>query len=402
MTWKPSQEEVEALRGQLDFPEQYEHSRRAATKLRSLISERPYVNALGALNGNQAMQMVKAGLPSIYLSGWQTAAGNNTYLNMYPDQSLYPVDSVPKVVEEINNTLRRGAQIEKNEDTQHDWLCPIVADGEAGFGGPLNVFELTRAMIKAGAAGSHWEDQLSSAKKCGHLGGKVLVPASEHIKKLKAARLAAEVCGVDMVIVARTDANAARLLTSDIDEADRPFITSDERTSEGFYRITGGLDMAISRGLQYAPYCDLIWCETSKPDLEEARRFAEGIHAKYPDQLLSYNCSPSFNWKANLDDETIAKFQNELGKMGYKYQFITLAGFHSLNNDVFELAMGYKDRQMAAYSELQEREFANREHGYTAVEHQREVGTTYFDRVAQTISEDSSTLAMKGSTADQF
>lgn len=416
-TWRPSKEEVEQLRGSLDFPEQNIHAQKASAKLKSSLENNDYVHALGAQNGNQAMQMVKAGLKSIYLSGWQTAAGNNTSMQMYPDQSLYPVDSVPKAVQEINNTFRRAAQIDK--DGKHDWLCPIVADGEAGFGGPLNVFELTKAMIEAGAAASHWEDQLSSAKKCGHLGGKVLVPATEHIRKLKAARLAAEVCGVpDHIIIARTDANSARLLTNDIDDEDIIFIVDDDglpvstnggrddvylanRTSEGFYSITGGIDMAINRGLQYAPYADLLWCETSKPNLEEARKFADAIHAVYPDQMLAYNCSPSFNWKQHLDTVTIAKFQGTLAEMGYKYQFITLAGFHNMNYAMFDLAKSYQVMDMTAYANLQEKEFNSEKYGFTAHKHQAEVGTGYFDLVAQTIDSASSTTALQGSTEEE-
>jgi len=407
-------EEVINLRGSL--PEEHTVAKHTAEKFWNALQEDGWVNALGALTGNQAMQMVKAGLRAIYCSGWQVAADANVDGQMYPDQSLYSVQSVPRLVESLNKTLRRADEIEWSEGKRdRDWFAPIVADAEAGFGGTLNAFELMKAMIKAGAACVHFEDQLSSAKKCGHLGGKVLVPGSEFIKKLVAARLAADVMGTPTLIIARTDANAARLLTNYVDKEDYPFLkthilgegqeneTEDyEQTAEGFYRITGGLDMAINRGLQYAPYADLLWCETSKPDLEEARRFAEGIHAVYPDQMLAYNCSPSFNWKKNLDDATIAKFQRELAAMGFKFQFITLAGFHALNNSMFELALGYKDRQMAAYSELQEREFSNKDLGYTATEHQREVGTGYFDKVAQAVSKEDSTLAMKGSTADQF
>lgn len=410
-----SAEDVWNLRGSL--VNDHTVAKYTAEKLWDLVNNEPYVNALGALTGNQAMQMVKAGLKAIYCSGWQVAADANVDGQMYPDQSLYSVRSVPQLVKSINKTLKRADEIEWVEGKRdRDWFAPIIADAEAGFGGTLNAFEIMKAMIDAGAACVHFEDQLSSAKKCGHLGGKVLVPGSEFIKKLVAARLAADICGTPTLIIARTDANSARLLTSDVDGEDYKFITQYKeqiaacgcdhggftRTSEGFYNITGGIDMAINRGLQYAPYADMLWCETSKPDLDEARRFAEGIHAVYPDQLLAYNCSPSFNWKANLDDDTIAKFQRELGKMGYKYQFITLAGFHALNNSMFELSCGYRDKQMSAYVELQQREFGNKEAGYTATEHQREVGTKYFDAVAKTVSPDDSTAAMEGSTADQF
>ena len=348
--------------------------------------------------------MVKAGLKSIYLSGWQVAGDGNLAGEVYPDQSLYPANSAPAMVKRINNALRRADQIHWAEgDTETDWFVPIVADGEAGFGGALNVFELTKAFIAAGAAGVHFEDQLAAEKKCGHMGGKVLVPTSQHIRTLQAARLAADVAGVPTIVVARTDANSANLLTSDVDERDRPFIVG-ERTAEGFHRVTGGLDSAIARGLAYAPYCDLIWCETAKPDLEEARRFAEAIHAEHPGKLLAYNCSPSFNWSAHLDEDTIARFQKELGAMGYRYQFITLAGFHALNDSMFELARGYAERGMSAYVELQDREFSNEELGYTATRHQREVGAGYFDLVSQAVAAgNSSTLALVGSTEeDQF
>ncbi|MDA3915241.1 isocitrate lyase [Oleiagrimonas sp.] len=393
---------VARLRGNVSV----EHSlaRRGAERLwRSLHSEE-YVNALGALTGNQAMQQVKAGLQAIYLSGWQVAADANTAGTMYPDQSLYPVDSVPEVVRRINNTLRRADQIhhaEGNDDI--DWMVPIVADAEAGFGGVLNAFELMTHMIEAGAAGVHFEDQLASAKKCGHMGGKVLVPTQEAVQKLVAARLAADVAGVPMVIVARTDAMGAGLLTSDVDPHDAPFCTG-TRTIEGFHETHKGIDQAIARGLAYAPYADLIWCETGTPDLQQARQFAEAIHAKFPGKLLAYNCSPSFNWKQNLDEATIASFQSDLAAMGYKFQFITLAGFHALNYSMFELARGYKDRQMAAYVELQEAEFAAECHGYTAARHQREVGAGYFDSVNQAISGGLSSLsALSGSTeSDQF
>jgi isocitrate lyase len=418
-TWKPDKSEVEKLSGPIDLREKYTLANNASKKLRALLNDMEYVHALGAVTGNQAMQMVKAGVPAIYCSGWQVAADANDSHNMYPDQSLYSVNSVPMLVRKINNSLKRAGQIEWMNNSSEEnygklakWLCPIVADAEAGFGGALNVFELTKAMIEAGAAGIHYEDQLSSAKKCGHLGGKVLVPASEHIKKLKAARLAAEVCGVNTVIVARTDANSARLLTSDIDEADHNFILREgpqelhylerrSRTPEGFYNITGGIDMAISRGLQYAPYCDLIWCETSKPNLEEAKKFAEAIHAEFPGKMLAYNCSPSFNWKKHLDEETISQFQIELSKMGYKFQFVTLAGFHNLNYHMFDLARAYQEEDMSAYARLQEWEFDREFEGYTAHKHQTEVGTGYFDLVAQTIDKESSTTALKDSTEEE-
>jgi isocitrate lyase len=348
--------------------------------------------------------MVRAGLRAIYVSGWQVAADANLSGNVYPDQSLYPVNSVPTLVKRINSALIRADQVESVEGAiSRDWLVPVIADAEAGFGGPLNAFELMKSMIEAGAAGVHFEDQLSSEKKCGHLGGKVLVPTSQFVRTLTSARLAADVCGVPSVIIARTDADSARLITSDIDPSDAPFLTG-ERTAEGFYRITGGLDMAIARGLAYAPYADLIWCETSKPNLEEARRFAEAIHEKFPGKLLAYNCSPSFNWKKHLDDATIARFQRELGAMGYKFQFVTLAGFHALNHGMFELASAYRDQGMSAYAVLQENEFASAADGYTAIKHQREVGTGYFDEVSQAVSGGkSSTLAIEGSTeAEQF
>ncbi|WP_306009440.1 isocitrate lyase [Bacillus sp. MMSF_3328] len=397
-----SAEDVLRLRGTV----QIEHTlaRRGADKLWNLVHEEDFVNALGALTGNQAVQQVKAGLKAIYLSGWQVAADANLSGHMYPDQSLYPANSVPQVVKRINQALQRADQITHSEgDHSIDWFAPIVADAEAGFGGQLNVFELMKGMIEAGAAGVHFEDQLSSEKKCGHLGGKVLQPTQTAVKNLIAARLAADVMDVPTVLVARTDANAADLITSDVDPYDHPFIMG-ERTPEGFFRTRAGLDQAIARGLAYAPYADLIWCETSEPDLEEARRFAEAIHERFPGKLLAYNCSPSFNWKKKLDDETIAKFQKELGSMGYKFQFVTLAGFHALNHSMFELARGYKDRGMAAYSELQQREFASEEFGYTATRHQREVGTGYFDQVSMVVSGGtSSTTALKGSTEeDQF
>jgi len=397
---------VHALQG--SQPEEAPFAQAAADRLWSLLLTEDYTHAMGAVTGNQAMQMVKAGVPAIYCSGWQVAADANDSHAMYPDQSLYAVHSVPMLVQKINNALQRSDQVEWAENdcrTIRDWFAPIVADAEAGFGGPLNAFELMKSMIRAGAAGVHFEDQLSSAKKCGHLGGKVLVPGSEFIRKLIAARLASDVMDTDTVLIARTDANSARLLTTDIDDEDLPFITSKERTPEGFYHITGGLDMAIARGLRYANYADLLWCETSKPDLAEAKRFAEAIHGEFPGKLLAYNCSPSFNWKKNLDDATIAEFQRELSAMGYKFQFITLAGFHALNFGMFELALDYEARDMSAYAELQQDEFQLAdESDYTAVKHQREVGTGYFDLVAQCISgAQASTLAMEESTeADQF
>ncbi|MBN8923727.1 MAG: isocitrate lyase [Rhodanobacter sp. 68-29] len=392
-------EDVVRLRGTV--PVEHSLARRGAERLWKSLHTEDFVNALGALTGNQAMQQVKAGLQAIYLSGWQVAADANGAGEMYPDQSLYPANSVPQVVKRINNTLLRADQLHHAEgDDGIDWLAPIVADAEAGFGGVLNAFELMKAMIEAGAAGVHFEDQLASVKKCGHMGGKVLVPTREAVDKLNAARLAADVLGVPTLIVARTDADAADLLTSDIDPNDRPFIHG-ERTVEGFFRTRAGLDQAISRGLAYAPYADLIWCETSKPNIEDARRFAEAIHAQFPGKLLAYNCSPSFNWKKNLDDTTIAKFQQELGAMGYKFQFITLAGFHSLNYGMFDLAHGYARRQMSAFVELQEKEFAAADRGFTAVKHQREVGTGYFDAVTQAIQQgQSSTTALKGSTEE--
>lgn len=394
-----SAEDVIKLRGSVDI--EYTLARRGAERLWKQVNEENYVNALGALTGNQAVQQVKAGLKAIYLSGWQVAADANLSGHMYPDQSLYPANSVPNVVKKINQALQRADQIHHSEgDNSIDWFAPIVADAEAGFGGQLNVFELMKSMIEAGAAAVHFEDQLSSEKKCGHLGGKVLLPTQTAVRNLVAARLAADVMGVPTLVVARTDANAADLITSDVDSYDSPFITG-ERTPEGFFRVKAGLDQAIARGLAYAPYADLVWCETSEPDLEEARRFAEAIHEKFPGKLLAYNCSPSFNWKKKLDDVTIANFQEELGKMGYKFQFVTLAGFHALNHSMFELARGYKDRGMAAYSELQEAEFASEESGYTATRHQREVGTGYFDQVSMVITGGtSSTTALKGSTEE--
>ncbi|HEU4774722.1 MAG TPA: isocitrate lyase [Lysobacter sp.] len=394
-----SAEEVVRLRGTVAV----EHSLATlgANKLWQSLDTQTFVNALGALTGNQAMQQVKAGLKAIYLSGWQVAADANLGGQMYPDQSLYPADSVPAVVKRINNTLLRADQIQHAEGKDDiDFLQPIVADAEAGFGGVLNAFELMKGMIEAGAAGVHFEDQLASAKKCGHMGGKVLVPTREAVEKLVAARLAADVMDVPTLIVARTDAEAADLLTSDIDPNDAPFVTG-ERTVEGFHKTRKGIDQAISRGLAYAPYADLVWCETGKPDLDFARRFAAAIHAKYPGKWLAYNCSPSFNWKQNLDDATIATFQSELAAMGYKFQFITLAGFHALNYGMFHLARGYAQRQMSAFVELQQAEFAAAGDGFTAVKHQREVGTGYFDAVAQVIQGgQSSTIALKGSTEE--
>ena len=363
-----------------------------------------YTNALGALTGNQAVQQVKAGLKAIYLSGWQVAADANTSGNTYPDQSLYPVNSVPTVVRRINNALLRADQIEFSEGMQsvEDWLVPIVADAEAGFGGPLNAYELMKSMIQAGASGVHWEDQLASEKKCGHLGGKVLIPTQQHVRTLNAARLAADVAGVPSVIIARTDAEAATLITSDVDERDQEFITG-ERTAEGFYKVRNGIEPCIARAKAYAPYSDLIWMETGTPDLELAKKFSEAVRSEFPDQMLAYNCSPSFNWKKHLDDATIAKFQRELGAMGFKFQFITLAGFHALNYSMFDLAHGYARDGMSAYVELQEKEFASEDRGYTATKHQREVGTGYFDLVATALNPSGSTLALAGSTeAQQF
>ncbi|MGG3467681.1 isocitrate lyase [Neobacillus pocheonensis] len=393
-------EDVIKLRGSIDI--EHTLAKKGAEKLWKLLNEEDYINALGALTGNQAVQQVKAGLKAIYLSGWQVAADANLSGHMYPDQSLYPANSVPSVVKRINQALQRADQITHSEgDNSIDWFAPIVADAEAGFGGQLNCFELMKGMIEAGASGVHFEDQLSSEKKCGHLGGKVLLPTQTAVRNLIAARLAADVMGVPTVLVARTDANAADLITSDIDMNDAPFITG-ERTPEGFFRTKAGIDQAIARGLAYAPYADLIWCETSEPNIEEARRFAEAIHEQFPGKLLAYNCSPSFNWKKKLDEETIAKFQQELGKMGYKFQFVTLAGFHALNHSMFELARGYKERGMAAYSELQQAEFGSEQHGYTATRHQREVGTGYFDQVSMVITGGtSSTTALKGSTEEE-
>ncbi|ARD48985.1 isocitrate lyase [Sporosarcina sp. P37] len=391
-------EDVVKLRGSLLI--QNTLAEKGAARLWKSLHEEDFINALGALTGNQAVQQVKAGLQAIYLSGWQVAADANLAGQMYPDQSLYPANSVPAVVKRINQALQRADQIDHAEGREDgfDWFAPIVADMEAGFGGPLNVFELMKGMIEAGAAGVHLEDQLASEKKCGHLGGKVLLPTQNAVRNLSAARLAADVLGVDTVIIARTDADAADMVTSDIDPADAEFLTG-ERTPEGFYKSKPGIKQAIARGLAYAEYADLVWCETSHPSLEEAQEFADAIHAKYPEKMLAYNCSPSFNWKANLDEATIEKYQVELGKMGYKFQFVTLAGFHTLNHSMFELAHGYKTRGMGAYSELQQAEFDNESKGYTATRHQREVGTGYFDEVAQVISEgQSSTTAMSGST----
>ncbi|HLS23302.1 MAG TPA: isocitrate lyase [Pseudogracilibacillus sp.] len=398
-----SAEDVIRLRGSIDID--YTFAQRGSEKLWKFLNEEDYVNALGALTGNQAVQQVKAGLKAIYLSGWQVAADANMAGEMYPDQSLYPVNSVPQVVRRINNALQRADQIEYSEgNVTRDYFMPIVADAEAGFGGHLNVFELMKAMIEAGASGVHFEDQLASEKKCGHLGGKVLIPTQTAVKNLIAARFAADVMGTPTVIMARTDANAADLITSDVDEYDKPFFTG-ERTVEGFYRTKAGLDQAIARGLAYAPYADLIWCETAEPDLDEAREFAEAIHEKYPDKMLAYNCSPSFNWKKHMSVEEMDTFQKDLAKMGYKFQFVTLAGFHTLNYSMFELAYEYKDKGMGAYSRLvQQKEFAAEEKGFTATRHQREVGVGYFDEVAQVIAGgESSTVALEGSTeADQF
>jgi len=392
--------DVVRLRGSV-VPEQT-LARLGAERLWHLLHTEPYVNALGAMTGNQAVQQVKAGLQAIYLSGWQVAADANLAGQMYPDQSLYPSNSVPQVVKRINQALQRADQIQQSEE-QGDthWFAPIVADAEAGFGGPLNVFELMKSMIEAGAAGVHFEDQLASEKKCGHMGGKVLVPTQQAVRHLIAARLAADVMSVPTILVARTDANAAALLTSDIDPADHEFLLG-ERTPEGFYRVRAGIEQAIARGLSYAPYADLLWCETSEPSLSEARHFAESIHARFPGKLLAYNCSPSFNWQKKLDHETIATFQQELGKLGYAFQFITLAGFHALNYSMFDMALGYRERGMAAYSEFQQQEFARESDGYTATKHQREVGTGYFDEVAQTIAGGlSSTTALTGSTEQE-
>jgi isocitrate lyase len=390
-------EDVLRLRG--SFPIAHTLAERGAVKLWKLLHDEPFINTLGAMTGNQAMQQVRAGLKAIYLSGWQVAADANLSGAMYPDQSLYPANSVPAVVKRINQALQRADQIEHAEGkVTRNWMAPIMADAEAGFGGPLNAFELMKAMIEAGASGVHFEDQLASEKKCGHMGGKVLLPTSQFIRTLVAARLAADVMGVPTLLVARTDAESAKLITSDVDPRDKPFLTGD-RTPEGFYQFKGGLEAAIARGVAYAPYADLVWCETQTPDLEDAKRFAEGIHKHHPGKMLAYNCSPSFNWKKHLDDATIAKFQRELGAMGYKFQFVTLAGFHSLNHGMYELASEYAKDGMTAYSRLQQAEFAAESKGYTATRHQREVGTGYFDEVTQVITGGlASTLALEGST----
>ncbi|HUE60253.1 MAG TPA: isocitrate lyase [Acidimicrobiales bacterium] len=398
--------DVVRLRGSVGV--EYSLARQGAERLWWLLHNEDYINALGAMTGGQAVEMVKAGLNAIYLSGWQVAADANLSEQVYPDQSLYAANSVPAVVRRINNALRRADQIEWAESAgkpaaghPRHWMVPIVADAEAGFGGALNAFELMKAMIEAGAAGVHWEDQLSSEKKCGHMGGKVLIPTGQHIRTLSAARLAADVCGVPSIVVARTDSLGATLLTSDVDERDRDFCTG-ERSPEGFYYVRNGMDIAVARGLAYAPYADLIWCETSTPDLDEARTFAERIKAEYPDKLLAYNCSPSFNWKKHLDDETIGRFQKELGSMGYAFQFVTLAGWHALNESTFALARGYAERGMSAYVELQQREFSLEPEGYTATRHQREVGAGYFDDIMSTLTAGaSSTLALHGSTEEE-
>jgi len=404
-----SKEDVEKLKGTFNI--EYTLSKSQSEKLWNLLNTESYVNTLGSLSGNQAVQHAKAGLKAIYLSGWQVAADANSSGEMYPDQSLYPYDSAPKLVEAMNNALIRADQIQHMEtvegkvksNDQIDYKMPIIADGEAGFGGPLNVFELTKKFIKAGAAGVHFEDQLASEKKCGHMGGKVLIPTQTMIKNLKSARLAADVMGVPLIILARTDANAAKLITNDFDDNDKPFLTG-KRSPEGFYYVKAGLDQAISRGLAYAPYSDLIWCETAKPNLKEAKDFANAIHEKYPGKLLAYNCSPSFNWKKHLSEKEIETFQKEIGNLGYKFQFITLAGFHAQNYAIFDLAKKYKQYGMAAYSRLQQQEFDSEKEGYTATKHQREVGTSYFDAISNTISSGkSSTTAMKDSTeTDQF
>jgi len=404
-----SKEDIEKLKGTFNI--EYTLCKSQSEKLWNLLNTESYVNTLGSLSGNQAVQHAKAGLKAIYLSGWQVAADANSAGEMYPDQSLYPYDSAPKLVEAMNNALIRADQIQHmekiegkiNSKNQIDYKMPIIADGEAGFGGPLNVFELTKKFIKAGAAAVHFEDQLASEKKCGHMGGKVLVPTQTMIKNLKSARLAADVMGVSLIILARTDANAAKLITNDIDENDKPFLTG-KRSPEGFYYVKDGLDQAISRGLAYAPYSDLIWCETAKPNLEEAKNFATAIHSKFPGKLLAYNCSPSFNWKKNLSEREIGIFQKEIGKMGYKFQFITLAGFHAQNYAIFDLAKKYKQYGMSAYSRLQQQEFDSEKEGYTATKHQREVGTSYFDAISNAISlGESTTTAMKDSTEeDQF
>jgi isocitrate lyase len=403
--WKDTQRHYSAedvVRLQGSFVEEHTLASHAAEKLWGLLNERDYLSALGAISGGQAVQMVKAGLDAIYLSGWQVAGDANLAEEVYPDQSLYPANSAPALVRRLNNALRRADQIEWSEgDGAHDWMVPIIADAESGFGGALNVFELTKSFIKAGAAGVHLEDQLSSEKKCGHMGGKVLIPTAQHVRALQSARLAADVLGVTTLVIARTDSLAASLITTDVDDRDREFVTG-ERTAEGFYNVRNGMQAAIARGLAYAPYSDLLWCETSTPDLGEAARFAGAIHEQYPDQMLAYNCSPSFNWRRHLDDATIASFQKELGAMGYRFQFITLAGFHSLNASMFRLAHGYATEGMSAYVELQETEFGMEDDGYTATRHQREVGAGYFDQVSQVISGGhSATLALEGSTESQ-
>ncbi len=402
VTREHTAEDVVKLQG--SFVEEHTIARAMADKLWDQLTTEDYVPALGAISGGQAVQMVKAGLKAIYLSGWQVAADANLAGSVYPDQSLYPANSAPELVRRINNALKRADEVEWSEgETSTDWFVPIVADAESGFGGALNVFEITKSFIEAGAAAVHLEDQLSSEKKCGHMGGKVLIPTAQHVRTLKAARLAADVMGVPTLIVARTDSLGANLLTTDVDERDRVFSTG-ERTPEGFFKVNNGMDQAISRGLAYAPFADLVWCETSTPDLDEARRFADAIHAEYPTKMLAYNCSPSFNWKRHLDDATIATFQKELGAMGYRFQFITLAGFHSLNASMFDLARGYAERGMEAYVELQEHEFTMEPAGYTATRHQREVGAGYFDQVSQVITRgQASTLALEGSTeSEQF
>ncbi|CAM3350843.1 isocitrate lyase [Dermacoccus barathri] len=400
--WKNVEREYTAqdvARLQGNVQEEYTLAKRGAEQLWDKLHTEDFVNALGALTGNQAVQQVKAGLKAIYLSGWQVAGDANLAGQTYPDQSLYPANSVPQVVRRINNALMRADEIEFSEGIKSvdEWIVPIVADAEAGFGGPLNAYELMKSMINAGAAGVHWEDQLASEKKCGHLGGKVLIPTKQHVRTLNAARLAADVSNVPSVVIARTDAEAATLITSDVDERDQQFLTG-ERTNEGFYKVRNGIEPCIERAKAYAPYADLIWMETGTPDLELAKKFAEAVKAEYPDQMLAYNCSPSFNWRKHLDDETIAKFQKELGAMGFKFQFITLAGFHALNYSMFDLAHGYAREQMTAYVDLQEREFASESRGYTATKHQREVGTGYFDLVSTTLNPESSTTALKDST----
>lgn len=395
-----TKEDVDKIKGSVKI--EHTLATRGATRLRKMLKEEDYVNALGAITGNQAIQQVKAGLKAIYCSGWQVAADGNLDGSMYPDQSLYSARSVPLLVKKINNALQRAYQIYVSDGNYtKEWYAPIVADAEAGFGGPLNAFELMKSMIEAGASGVHFEDQLSSAKKCGHMGGKVLIPTGQFIKTLTAARLAADVSDVPTVLIARTDADAAKLLTTDIDERDHPFIASKERTSEGFFHIKGGIESAIARAKAYAPYADMLWCETSTPDLEQAKAFAEAVKKDFPDKMLAYNCSPSFNWRGNLSEKDISRFQKELGQMGYKFQFVTLAGFHTLNNSMFELAGEYKKTGMKAYADLQDREFDNADKGYTAVKHQREVGAGYFDAVSKVIGgDDVSTLALKDSTEE--